>query len=416
MTLPTDQQTPTPNTFGYAFEKLLKLLNPSDFHLQDTLDHLAHMRATILDVGDLLNAQAIPFAHFLSPRCLGLVAYLVAQYEYLHCQSPTDCLFKDQPVDSPHFTRKDLYTLITEVLSMGVDVNANPHGTFAHLLAVYARDHALLTFLMDQGALVDLSDPDGHTCLERAAKDGQLEMARTLLQAGADVNRQTHKGWRSAESPIFSAFLSQSIPMLELLHSHGANLNLPSLENGQPPLTHLALLRTLGNNAVQAASNALKKIDMMRWLLEHGANVNALDPKGLSALHYMAHVGLMPPLKCLVEHGAALNIPSPEGHTELHFAAMNRYGQTKAFFELLIPAGSRFDLANDQGCTPMDIAKRYQSQEVMDDLAIYETILKEKAIFEHILTPKEIPQPASHHSTATTLPSTSSSPTQKRSL
>lgn len=401
------EQPSTPSTsFESSFNTLLRLLKRSDFRLQETLDHLAYMKATIADVGDLINARSTPFFPFSAPRTLGLIAYLVAQYENRHCTNPLQNLFKDKedqerPSHLPYFTRTDLYTLIPAVIEMGVDINAKgSSGLFAHLLPVYSGDHDLLSFLIDLGADVNQSDFYGHTCLERAARYGQVEMARTLIHAGADVNLQ--EGRPGCESPIFSALLGQSMPMLELLHTHGANLNLQGLNKGETPLIYAATLRMPGNADAAALGDA-KKLEMMHWLLEHGADVNALDQKGFSALHRVAHAGQVEPLKCLIEHGAALNMASPEGYTALHFAAMSSrfsdVSDTMALFELLITQGGRLDLVSHKGQTPLEIAKQsaYFGNEAIDYLQTCDSIQKERALLKQLLEPEEMPSSASQN-------------------
>jgi ankyrin repeat protein len=67
---------------------------------------------------------------------------------------------------------------------------------------------------------VDAHSPDGFSGLGLSVFFGHLEIARMLVEAGADVNRPSQNSIRVA--PLHSAVESGSIPLLDLLLSHGA--------------------------------------------------------------------------------------------------------------------------------------------------------------------------------------------------
>ena len=72
--------------------------------------------------------------------------------------------------------------------------------------------------------------------------------------------------------------------------------------------------------------NAVKINDttLFKCLLQSGANVNAIDSKGNSALTYAAGIGNFEIIKYLIENGANVNASSPDGKTILIFAAGNK--------------------------------------------------------------------------------------------
>lgn len=390
-----------PESFEPAFKQLLILLNDSDFKAQEALDHLAFMKASIPNVGKHLNDMHIAFPYFTVSRRLGLVAYLVAHYEKHHHQNPAAGLFKTKLPPSSDFTRDELYALIEAVIDMDVDINAETAGGFfALLLATHCQDTELLTFLIRQGANVNQNDYMGISSLSQAAFDGHLEAARILLNAGADVNFQAGRG--GCDAPVFSAIFKQNIPMLELLYAHGANLNIRTLKTrntppkgesfnphhmGQPLLTYAAQWQIAGGNPVFAASKAL---EITHWLLEHGADVHALDQHGFSALHHLAKNHHLDRVQCLMAYGAPLHLQTPQGDTELHLAAQNSSNpEALPMIQFLMAQGGRLDLVNHSGETPLDVAQKAGGAEVIAYLQTCETILKEKAAFEQILGPKD---------------------------
>ena len=85
----------------------------------------------------------------------------------------------------------------------------------------------------------------------------RLEMARWMIENGSDV----HQG---GDGPLMRAALnSYRLPMMELLVSHGADVN--ALWHGDFPIVFAPC------ESVDPAA--------LRWLLDHGANPNVADPK-----------------------------------------------------------------------------------------------------------------------------------------
>jgi ankyrin repeat protein len=95
-----------------------------------------------------------------------------------------------------------------------------------------------------------------------------------------------------------------------LLESHGEWLNKPD-QNQKTPL-HLAL--------------ESGHIDMARYLIEQGADINLLDKDKSSPLHNAAYLGRLEIVDLLLKKGAAsLNEGNFRGQTPLHFACEKGY-------------------------------------------------------------------------------------------
>jgi ankyrin repeat protein len=76
------------------------------------------------------------------------------------------------------------------------------------------------TLLAQDGQLVNAYSGDGFTGLGFAAFFGHVELARRLLQSGADASCPSRN--RLQVAPLHSAVAAGSLPLLELLLSHGA--------------------------------------------------------------------------------------------------------------------------------------------------------------------------------------------------
>jgi len=161
-----------------------------------------------------------------------------------------------------------------------------------------------LKALLDKGADIDLTDPDGSSALVLALLNRNWDAAKFLIEAGADVNLWDVYG----QAPLYVAVDMNTLPV-------GRRIELPTMD------------RTTGE-------------DIVRLLLEKGANPNMqlkLRPRyrnipndryrdpmivwGTTPLLRAAKAGDVPLLKLLLQHGALANLPNSQGVTPLMAAA-----------------------------------------------------------------------------------------------
>ena len=91
----------------------------------------------------------------------------------------------------------------------------------AHRIMDLARDGrtAELAGYLDSGIPVNLTDPAGNTLLMLAAYHGHVEAVRTLIAAGADVDRVNDRG----QSPLGGAVFKNFLPVVRELAVAGAD-------------------------------------------------------------------------------------------------------------------------------------------------------------------------------------------------
>ena len=172
----------------------------------------------------------------------------------------------------------------------------------------------------------------GLTALVFAARQGDLDSARILLDRGADVNQVTEYGW----TPLLTATHNRYYQLAIALLDHGADPNIAnkggwtplyiatdnrSIEAGDyptrtPDLDHLALIRALLDrgadpNARMASSTETRTIFTHQWLYEAGATpfLRAAQSSDLTLL------------RLLLEHGADPSIATTNGTTPLMVAS-----------------------------------------------------------------------------------------------
>jgi ankyrin repeat protein len=169
---------------------------------------------------------------------------------------------------------------------------------------------------------------------------GDLAQAKAWLEQGLSPDYQAdHIG-----SGLMIAAWEGNLPMLELFHRYGANVN---LEN------------KAGEQALLLAAWKGKR-EAVEWLLAHGAQLNR-PPGQWSALHYAAFVGDQALIADLLAKGADINARSPNGATPLMMAI---YDGKQEAAKLLIERGANTRLRNDWGDGAMEWAMRYNQTSI----------------------------------------------------
>jgi uncharacterized protein len=166
-------------------------------------------------------------------------------------------------------------------------------GTVESLVeAVLAGDSASVTSLLDDGLPPDSRD-EGSTPLYTAAAQGETELARLLLRAGADPNLRS--GGEQEGTPLCAAACHGHAEIVGALLAYGADPNLREDEWWTPlrwaagqghedvarALLGAGANPDLGAPLAEAARRG--SLGVVRALLEHGADPQAKDPEGRTA-------------------------------------------------------------------------------------------------------------------------------------
>ena len=176
------------------------------------------------------------------------------------------------------------------------------------------------------------ADGGGLTALVFAAREGDLDTARILIEAGADVNQATQYGW----SALLTATQNRNYRLASYLLDHGAN---PSLANkgGWTPLYLATDNRNIEGGDYPVRAGDLDHLDFIKKLLDHGANVNArakdstetrtiftmqwLYEDGATPFLRAAQSGDLELMKLLLAHGADPKIATTNNVTPLAVAS-----------------------------------------------------------------------------------------------
>ena len=147
------------------------------------------------------------------------------------------------------------------------------------------RTERVRDMLKKDPSLIHAWSADGWTALH--LNFNNLEMANLLLDAGADLNLNSHNKLNA--TPLQGAAANNYIELAKLYLSRGANVNCRSGDGINP----------LG----EAAANGF--LDFAKLLIESGADVNQKDDKGKTALAYASEYKHPEIEKLLRDHGAS---------------------------------------------------------------------------------------------------------------
>jgi ankyrin repeat protein len=233
---------------------------------------------------------------------------------------------------------------VAALLDARVDINQTSdtdHAT-SLILALINGHYDLAQFLLERGADAKLVTSDGlgplfalidvqwapHTWYPQPIIANEhvayLDLARELLKRGADPNAAIAKRlwfrsfandetWFDVESstPFLRAALAGDLAAMQLLVEYGANPNLATKSDDTP----LMAAAGIGWAAYWTSNAPTARLDAVKYCLEHGANVNAKDAKGYTALHGAAFRGDNEMVKYLITAGADIHATTKDGDT-----------------------------------------------------------------------------------------------------
>ena len=194
----------------------------------------------------------------------------------------------------------------------------------------------------DTDLQIELSEcPKPTMTLCEAAKAGDLEQVKRNLQNGTDINAEGNKGL----TPLHYAARGNYTEVAKLLIDSGADVNKKCID--WTPLHTGAL----NGNA-----------ETVKMLLDNGADVNAKDKHGRTPLYLAIDRMFRKKLvHLLLENGANINTKNEDGHTPLYTTI---FWDSIEGTRFLIDNGANINIKNNDGDTPLDYAILWEKLEI----------------------------------------------------
>ncbi|XP_078693591.1 uncharacterized protein LOC144922996 isoform X3 [Branchiostoma floridae x Branchiostoma belcheri] len=302
---------------------------------KDNGDYLLHMACRrkdqelaklFLDNGANVNAQneeghtALHIAAFEGDE---------AMIKYLQT-AKADANIVDKLDRSPlHISAEKGQTNVVEVLvdkfKASVLARTKDGSTLMHIASQCGHPETALTFLK-KGVPLHMPNKAGAVCLHAAAKRGHTAVVKALLQKGAVVDARTKDNYTALHIAV--QFCKPMV--VQTLLGFGAQVGIRGGKNLETPL-HIAARVKEGDKVAE-------------MLLKSGAEVNAPQEDGETALHIAARHGNIKMMQALMEDGGDLMMQSKMGENPLHIAVRYCHWElVSAIINFLVNEKTRVD-------------------------------------------------------------------------
>jgi ankyrin repeat protein len=203
------------------------------------------------------------------------------------------------------------------LLGRGANVNtASKRGRTALFLAAMTdRSAETVRLLLAKGADPKITDSFKNTILNAAAAGNDTETIRMIIAAGVDVNAANVLGMTPL---IGSAGSNGNVQAVKILLAKGAHVNAvavaPFLYPGVAPKSGVP---TLGSITALGMAAPFGSPELIKALLDAGADVNVKDARGMTPLMLAVGTDHQDPavIQMLLDHGANLEHKSILGET-----------------------------------------------------------------------------------------------------
>ena len=216
----------------------------------------------------------------------------------------------------------DVDTVRSLVVDQGADVNQTaPDGATALHWAVHKNDAGLVDLLLAAGADVSVANRYGVRPISLAAENGNAEILEALLDAGAEPNAALPEG----ETVLMTAARTGNAAAIRVLLVRGADPNLRDGFRGQTALMWAAARNNA--DAVHALAELGADLHAKTETVERAPGGNRLfyapPPTGFTALLFAARGGHIDAVQVLLAAGADINDTLSDGQSALGVAVAN---------------------------------------------------------------------------------------------
>ena len=193
----------------------------------------------------------------------------------------------------------------------------------------------IIDLLINGGADIALTDKYGNTPLHKAVNNDEMDNLKCLIRYAPKsvVNKQNGHD----DTALQRAVDGKKVEMVKMLIDAGADVNIKNKDN------ETALYSLLHYDETK------KRVEIAKELIKAGTDLNLKPHGNHTALHYASKNNKEEIAKALIDGGADLNVRDKEGNTPLNVITFQNSRIAKA----LIDAGADVNIGNNDGLTPL---------------------------------------------------------------
>lgn len=229
-------------------------------------------------------------------------------------------------------------------------------GTALHE-AILSNKPDIIAYLLKKGARISATDAQKATPLHRAAYLGNTDIVQLLIKADAPVDALEKHERTVMHYAVNSR--KPTLKLLDILVQAGVAIDQPDLygktplmfsaKHGFTDITHYLIRQDANIFAVATNQRSLlhfatftrtSQLDLVRFLIEQGLDVNAQDQNGSTPLHHATLFGNVDIVIELLTHKASLEVTNHYDETPLLTSVAHGYKAVDTTARILIDAGA----------------------------------------------------------------------------
>lgn len=247
------------------------------------------------------------------------------------------------------------------------------------MIACENNNKEIIELLIKKGANINDVDHNNRTALHEACKKGNLEVVKILIENGANIHIEEESG-KTAVTFATEIVQPESLEIIKYLKDKGANLLVKDKNNNN--LLHKVIggvqkdiketikiikylisekielneQNTIGNTPLINAILLTKNIEIVKILIENGADINIENGTNKNAIDLTIKRKSHEILDVLLQYHDNINEKNKEGDTLLHQVC--EIENNVEMINILIKHGIDVNIKNDKKQTALEVMKQ----------------------------------------------------------